>query len=283
MKVLARAACPPSYLDRYIAIRDRKHLNIRDKLTQAHAFVKERFDELTTTMGSQDISGIHVDPRSRKIADELRACYNIATSPLRDLKDAIKSVQPSRTLKYCPMCGTTLHSTFDHYMPMVRFPEFSVHPLNLVPCCSKCNSIKLDDWLASNGERQYLHSFVDDVSQYSFLKATLIEDPHLTGVGATFSLSRPRGLNVDQYRLIASHFKRLHLLERYKDLSNDEIADCIASCRVYLNSGGPDVKSFLMGQAEDLLGLYGASNWRAILMIELAGHENLNSWIEAMP
>jgi len=164
MKLLVRPVCPPSYLDRYTAIRDSKHLNTRKKLVKAHAFVQARFDELTAKMGSQDISGIQVDFRNQTISNELKACYDVSTSALRDLKTAIKAAQPTRTLKYCPMCGTTLHSTFDHYMPMARFPEFSVHALNLVPCCSTCNSTKLHDWLGSNGERQYLHSFVDDVS-----------------------------------------------------------------------------------------------------------------------
>jgi len=51
---------------------------------------------------------------------------------------------------------------------------------------------------------------------------------------------------------------------------------------VYQDSGGPDVGSFLMGQAKDLRRLYGESHWRAILMIELAGHAKLDSWIGSM-
>ena len=194
MKALVRIKCPPSYLERYIAIRDRKHLKVREKLTTAHVFVEERFDELTSALNADELCDVKADARRHAVASELRACYEGATSPLRDLKEAIKRTQPRRSMKYCPMCGTTLYSTFDHYMPMARFPEFSVHPLNLVPCCSRCNSIKHDDWLTTNGERQYLHSFSDDIPDKTFLRVTLIEDANLTGVGADSVLLGPTAL-----------------------------------------------------------------------------------------
>jgi hypothetical protein len=282
VKALAKVGCPPSYLERYIAIRERKHLKVRNKLAAAHAFVEERFDELTSASNTKGFCDVKMDPRRHVIADELRACYDGSTSPLRDLKAAIKRAQPSRAMKYCPMCGTTLHTAFDRYMPMVRFPEFSVHPLNLVPCCSKCNSIKHDDWLTTNGERQYLHSYSDDFSNKSFLFVTLVENSHLTGVGAAFSLARPIGVGATHWRLIKSHFERLHLLERYGELSNDEISEIIADCRVLLDCGGVDPRAFLNGQAGDLSGVYGASHWRAVLMSELANHAKLDSWIGAM-
>ena len=71
------------------------------------------------------------------------------------------------------MCGTTLPRTFDDYVPAVKFPEFAVHPLNLVPCCATCNSTKDADWLTAAGTRQYLHTYSDQLPDVQFVSVTL--------------------------------------------------------------------------------------------------------------
>lgn len=281
MKRLTPLGDDPAYIDRYVAIRGRKHLAVRNQLIAAHPFVEERYEELDEAIADDTLRLMAVDGRAAPIRGALRACYDGATQPLRDLKKAITAAQPKRLLKYCPMCGTTIHSTFDHYLPAVRFPEFSVHPLNLVPCCSKCNSTKDDDWLTPAGRRQYLHAFSDEIPDATFVTVTLHEEDALTGVGATFLLVRPDGVEVPTWALIKSHFDRLHLLHRYAELSNDEIAEILSDCRIFIDAGGPDVRQFLGHRAQERFGIHGRNHWRAVLMQALAEHENLDSWIEA--
>lgn len=280
MKRLTPLSNDPAYVDRYVAIRNRKHLAVRNQLIAAHHFVEERYDELKEAIAADALRLMVFDGRAAPIRVALRACYDGATQPLRDMKKAIAAAQPKRLLKYCPMCGTTIHSTFDHYLPAVRFPEFAVHPLNLVPCCSKCNSTKDDDWLTPVGGRQYLHAFSDEIPDATFVTITLHEEDAMTGVGATFSLARPDGVEAPTWALIKSHFDRLHLLDRYAELSNDEIAEMLSDCRIFLDAGGPDVRQFLSHRAQERFGIHGRNHWRAVLMQALAEHENLDSWLE---
>lgn len=280
MKRLTALKTDPAYVDRYVSIRNRKQLKVRNPLIAAHTFIAERYLALAEAVANDSLSEMEIDARAAPIREILRACYGGSTQPLRDLKKAIVAAQPKRLMKYCPMCGTTLHSTFDHYLPAVRFPEFAVHPLNLVPCCSKCNSTKDDDWLSATGRRQYLHAYSDELPDHQFVEVSLHEQDGLSGVGATFSLVRPHGVPADTWQLIKSHFDRLHLLDRYDEQGNDEIAEVLSDCCTFIEAGGGDVREFLSALAKDRRAVYGRNHWRAVLMKSLSVHKNLETWLE---
>lgn len=281
MRTLSALGTNPAYLARYQAIRDRKHHATRDPLLAAHGMIQQRYQALDTALAQGTLDTLQQHEPALALAKQLRACYDVSTEPLRNLKDAIRTVQPTRLLKYCPMCGTTLPRTFDHYFPAVRFPEFAVHPLNLVPCCSTCNSTKDDDWLTAAGKRQYLHAYTDAVPAAQYLQVTLHEHPALIGVGATFSLQRPPQVPNAQWDLLESHFDRLHLLDRYNERGNDEVSEILADCKLYLETGGPDVGQFLSARASDRRDVYGSNHWIAVLMAALAGHPRLLAWTNA--
>ncbi|WP_443693287.1 hypothetical protein ACRZ5O_12220 [Pseudomonas protegens] len=269
----------PTYLDRYLAIRDKKHKTTRANLTAVHALIEERYLAYAEAIDKSSLANLKSHAPALLISDTLRACYDGATQPLKNLKQAIKDAQPKRLLKYCPMCGTTLPGTFDHYMPAVKFPEFAVHPLNLVPCCAKCNSTKDADWLSVAGKRQFLHSYTDPVPDLQFVEVTFREMEGFKGVGANFSLTRPIGLVDDLWDLITSHFQRLNLIDRYDELGNDEVAEILKDCRIHLDSGGQDIRVFLSGRAEDRRSIYGRNHWIAVLMDAMARHANFDNWV----
>lgn len=271
---------PTSYLDRYVAIRDKKHKKTKVPLTAAHDLVKKRYEDHAASIQNGSLAELKQDAEALKLSESLRACYNSSTQPLRELKGALRDAQPKRLLKYCPMCGTTLPRTWDHYMPAVKFPEFAVHPLNLVPCCATCNSIKDDDWLAG-GKLQYLHAYLDDVPDLQFVHVELHQDPALAAVGATFSLQRPAGVADAMWDRIRSHFERLKLINRYDEGGNDEVAEILADCHEYLKSGGEQVRTFLSGCAQDRRAVYGRNHWIAVLMDAMAAHPSFEGWVNA--
>jgi hypothetical protein len=281
MKALVPLPPLPTYLDRYVAIRDKKHSPTRLPLIAAHALLTQRYQDHAQAIVLNTLSGLVQSPAGVRLSTQLRACYGSPTQPLKDLKKAIVDTQPKRQLKYCPMCGTTLPKTYDHYLPAVLFPEYAVHPLNLVPCCSLCNSMKDDDWLCAAGERQYLHAYSDALPDAQFVHVTLHQHAAFKGVGATFSLKQPDGIPEAQWRLIASHFKRLRLIDRYNELGNDEIAEMLSVSNAYQEAEGPDVQTFLRNMAIDRRAVYGRNHWVALLMNALAGHPDLQSWIDA--
>ena len=279
MKRLTPVGGVPTPLDRFESIRNKKHLTTRAQLLAVHDTVVLRYGELAQAIAATNLASLQTNSAALQATAVLRACYSGATQPLRDLKAAIRDAQQPRVLKYCPMCGTTRPGTHDHYLPAIRFPEFSVHPLNLIPCCSTCNSIKDDDWLSSAGERQYLHGFLDDLPDFQFVHVALHERLPLRGVGATFSLQAPIGLDAHLWSLIDSHFRRLHLVARYNELGNDEVDEIISDCRVHVQEGGTNARNFLHGRAHDRRNVYGRNNWLAVLMEAIAQHPNFPIWV----
>lgn len=272
----------PAYLDRYIAIRDKKHKATKAPLIAAHALITQRYVDHAQAIALNALAGLVRNNQAAQLSVPLRACYDSPTQPLKELKKAIHDAQPKRLLKYCPMCGTTLPRTFDHYMPAVKFPEFAVHPLNLIPCCATCNSTKDADWLTPAGARQYLHAYSDQLPDVQFVSVILHENPVLQGVGATFSTQRPAGMPNALWLLIVSHFTRLKLIARYDERGNDEIAEILSDCRVYLDTGGPDARAFLQGRADDRQEVHGRNHWIAVLMEAMAKHPNLTNWVNAV-
>ncbi|KQN11667.1 MULTISPECIES: HNH endonuclease [unclassified Sphingomonas] len=267
----------PTYLSRYVAIRDSKQAPVRPVLVAHHAAISDRYQQLLDRAADDELEAIGNSPLLA-IRSQLRACYDGKTLSLLALKKAIKDAQPQRRLKYCPYCGTTKSETHDHYLPATRFPEFAVNGLNLVPCCFRCNTIKDDDWLDGDGRRRFVHFYLDAIPDADFLKVALLVAPPLRGVGARFSIEQA-GMDDDDWRLIRSHFDRLHLLERYGEDANDEIAEMLEAGAAYLQTGGMDVRAFLLLQAGNSADVFGRANWRAVLLRALAGHPDVEDWI----
>lgn len=282
MKRLTPLANVPPYLDHYVAIRDSKYNPTKAQLVAAHALVTQRYQAHDQAVAQGNMQDLQPSAAAVLISVPLRACYGSSTKPLEALKKAVRDAQPQRLLKYCPMCGTTLPKTFDHYLPAGKFPEFAVHALNLVPCCAFCNSTKDDDWLDAAGNRMFLHAYLDALPDEQFVRVALHQQPLLQGVGATFSLQHPPGVPQAQWQLIESHFARLKLLSRYDERGNDEIAEIVAGCRVFREtSAAGDVAGFLHGLADDRKNAHGRNHWIAVLMEAMAQHPNLLDWVAA--
>lgn len=269
MKKLTLLPSIPTNMDYYENIRTSKHSPVKDVLFGMHADISAQYENYERAIAANNIDTLSACVRCGSIADHLCSCYKCSTKALVTLKKAIKSAQIDGRLKYCPMCGTTIPLTFDHYLPSSIFPEFSVFAPNLVPCCGICNSKKNADWL-NNGRRQYLYAYIDDIPDQYFLVITLraAQNPHR--VGAFFELVRPIGLDDSMWALLASHFTKLGLIDRFNELANDEIAEIISSCKSHLDAGGMDSREFLKCQANKLSNVHGQNFWIAVLMKALA-------------
>lgn len=270
MKNLLPLPTPPEHIHHFIAIRNRKKLVVRNVLVASHVAIESRFDAFAARVAAGNIEAIGASTLIA-ISDQLRLCYDSPTIRLGELLATIKTIQPAGQLKYCPYCQTTLGKTEDHYLPASRFPEFSVHPLNLIPACSTCNSTKGDDWLDHAGCRQYLQLFIDAIPTVDFLRVELITAPGVRSVGARFELLQA-GMPDENWQLIESHFRKLNLIFRYEELGSDEIAAMLSACRSHREAGGPDVRRYLRLEADKAANLFGVNHWRAKILSALSVH-----------
>jgi len=245
LKKLTPLPATPSYVDRFKGIRDNKREPTKGTLAAKHSDISKQYTKYQSAIAANNLESLKPSPSCAAIADELRSCYDGATNALRALKKEIKAAQPKRLLKYCPMCGTTLPSTFDHYLPASKFPEFAVLGANLIPCCSLCNSRKDDDWLNPSGDRQYICAYLDEIPDEDFLVVTLHHSKDLDAVGAVFSYNKPNHLANPQWALLDSHFRKLKLIERFNELGNEEVSEILEDCQTFVEEKGKNVRKFL--------------------------------------
>ncbi|OAE49077.1 hypothetical protein A7J42_20525 [Brucella intermedia] len=147
----------------------------------------------------------------------------------------------------------------------------------MVPCCTRRNSIKDDDWL-HNGARQYLHFYRDAIPAVPFLTVAITSNAAAQAIGATFAVHQA-GMTAESWALIEAHFLRLKLIELYDSYSNDLINTALRSARSHINAGGPCAAAFLTNEANENAVLYGDYGWRAVLLREMSIHPDLNQWI----
>ena len=71
------------------------------------------------------------------------------------------------SLASCPMCGSPVTGTLDHYLPRENFPEFSVMAANLIPACTHCNSGKKRRiFKGSSIDERFLHPYFDTIAMF---------------------------------------------------------------------------------------------------------------------
>lgn len=157
--------------------------------------------------------------------EALKKCYGSDSqdgekSALRAIKNRIRRANPRVVrCQYC--CGVCEATTWDHYLPKEIFPEFSVYPPNLVPCCSDCNS-RRDPWLYERhrgNRRSTIHFYYDRFDpSWELIKVTFEFDQSgapepefqlVTGVRS----KTPFG------RLFARHCRKLGLFARLRRAS----------------------------------------------------------------
>ena len=285
MKTLQAPSSPPPFMDSFIAIRDSMQFTPngpRARLTGRHRAITTRYAVLEDSVALNTLSTITPSTYLSPLKDDFEVTYTGNSQALRTLKKRIRGVQAAGVLTVCPMCKISLPRTFDHYFPLGTFPEFAVHPLNLVPSCNTCNSKKLEAWLNENGDRICLYFYSDSVPQVPFIRCALTL-PQLGGhnVGVTFLLERPVGLRLARWDPIVRHFTRLGLIDRYNEIGNDELSEVFSSARDFLDNGGPRrrVRGFIRSAAVRFADVHGASYWRTELRRQVAMSPALFTWL----
>jgi len=202
--------------------------------------------------------------------EDLQHCYSVRTPPLNELlADIRRNIPPIRSDK-CPYCNIEFPKTFDHYLSLKRFPEYSVHPLNLLPCCNSCNQIKQEQLLTLTGQRKFLNFYFDRIPEIRCLVVRIDQDP-ADAFSAEYKLVRPRWFRRDTFQSISDHFDTLHLLERYRESSNATFSEVQKSMLAH-HSSRFEIVRLLREDAAMLSNEISPNYWRAVLLEAMASH-----------
>jgi len=244
------------------------------RLTDMLPAVQARYGVLEAAYTVASISGVAQGTWTKAEREDLLHCYETTTKALQKLKTVISESQPDGVREVCPYCGIGGPRQFDHYLPKEKFPEYSVHTYNLVPCCGVCNGKKSDIWLQPNNTRTFINFYLDSLPALPMLVVTVhwsAKNGKLVPV-STFQLVRPAGFGATEFQLVSTHFQKLGLLARYKDQAHTEF---LAIRNSAISREAKEVKvlhQFLMSFIKNWEQTLGPLNWRISLYRALIEH-----------
>lgn len=174
------------------------HSEICNKIKDKYQFYDENVENLELLV---------MDNYLKDDREALKHCYDSPTNGLRSLKEKIIQSQTSFYQCKCAYCGINGISAMDHYAPKEKFPEYAIHPYNLVPSCSFCNTKKSDLFLdEDNNNRIFFNPYFDEVdSNILELEIVYLESSN----NFSFNIK----LVEDSY---ASHIEFLEIIPRYE-------------------------------------------------------------------
>ena len=126
----------------------------------------------------------------------------------------------------CPYCKNGIVYTLDHYLPRTikkGFPELSIIPLNLIPCCRDCNSLKHDDIGVQT--KTYLHPYYDDVNSERWLHASIIYENNEPII--KFYVKNIESYSDELNSRIHYHFDKLNIAKSYSINSIPDLCEII--------------------------------------------------------
>jgi len=240
--------------------------------------VSARFALFETAILNNNLFNMSEDAYLLGHKDDLLSCYTGRTAKVKDIFKAISNVQPKRFLKRCPYCGITIPKTYDHYLPETKFPELSVHALNLIPCCGTCNQTKNNNWKDANN-RTFLYFYSDTIPSAAYLHVTINTNAAAKTVSAHFSIQKPSGSNSHAWNILESHYEKLKLISSYNEYANDEITELFNTCVTHIRCGGHQVTNFINQLTLTEEQLYGPNHWRVVLMKALSINNYFNTLV----
>lgn len=166
---------------------------------------------------------------------DLLSLYSYQNSKLTKFRRQISTDTSSTYQATCQYCTINSVNSLDHFVPKDLFPEFSVHPNNLIPSCTECNSKKLVRWI-NNNQHFFLNLYIDLLpnNQYLFVELNVVS---LNNIDINFKVENVNKIPISLYTIINSHYTELDLFQRFKDKSSDVIIELTNSIQASLSIG----------------------------------------------
>ncbi|WP_107039704.1 HNH endonuclease [Brumimicrobium mesophilum] len=201
---------------------------------------------------------------------DLLSLYRYDTKPIQDLHILLTTIN-NRKFNTCQMCSIDPIGSFDHIVPKEEFPEFSVNPFNLFPCCLSCNQTKGKRWLEKD-RRLFYNLYYDTLPDIEFLKINFNSYPI-----PEFSIDKT-AIPSEFYRLTLSHYTKLNLFQRFKESSHEVIDSLVSSANAIIPMIGiEEYRKTVKKSSDEMRALYGHNHWKSLLQVAIVNHEGFEN------
>ena len=281
-----RQISPPSCKATYvydICINSISDNDLRTRLAGIRSYIEDSEDDYhnhAREQGFHEVSRndcenhevVHGGVSKKEMKDVYSAHMVPKRKPARLIYDAILSGAP---LGRCPFCGVGYVSTLDHYLPKESFPNLSVVPANLIPCCRDCNSEKGSSW-PRNASDQIIHPYYGarEFIVEQWLYARIIDEGRLI---VEYYVDPPSSWSPISTERVRRHFTTFKLAHRYAIEANNEIAARKDGFDKYAAKCGFLALSDLLDSQHSTYRRQHVNSWQTALYQELARHAHHTS------
>jgi hypothetical protein len=248
--------------------------NYKTRVSSYNNDIQTKYTEYITNFNLNSLENISPHGFITVEKDTLLKLYSYKFSLIQELKIELTTLD-GKVDNTCQYCTIGEVGTLDHILPKETFPEFSVNPKNLFPCCSKCNSKKGENFI-EHGIRQFLNLYLDELPEEQYLFVS-IDDLGNT-IKFKYYLENIHNIDTDLFQLINNHYTKLDLLTRFNENSYNVVSELVSSInetKEHLELSV--VKDILESQCEKEKLIYGHNFWKIILKLALINDENFMS------
>ncbi|MED0998362.1 HNH endonuclease [Bacillus mobilis] len=266
---------PPSLDSKAVYDDIQRNARSQDKITRLerlkpHVFSRYDDYELNVLQLEMISPSSIIDSEDKKA---MESCYNRSSQGYLEGKvvQKILSIQTAQYKNKCPYCGIDKPRTIDHYLPKSNFPEFSIYPPNLIPCCGHCNTRKNDRWLDGQ-KRMFLNLYYDELpkdEQFIFSSLSFVEELSNPIPLITFELRNSGNINSDLFDIIKNHYRYLGLLKEFSLIVEAEISNIFDKIIHNTNLPRETHKDNLQMEYAMLVRKYGINHWKAAFIMAL--------------
>lgn len=248
-------------------VESKKDAELVTRLKMLNQTITQLFDDYQVRFNSNNLENLASHGFDGQNKADLLNLYNIQLKALRELKNKLTTGSSNRIFNTCQYCTINEVFSLDHILPKEEYSEFVVHPKNLFPSCTQCNTYKSTNWI-EDGSRLFLNLYLDQLPEEQYLYVDLNEDEGI--IQAEFYLENNAGIDEDLFELIENHYERLHLLSRFATNSYSRIAPLEAqiNTRAAITTYN-DIQEEVLRTNEHLKKIFGYNHWGLILENEL--------------
>ncbi len=246
------------------AVNRKIDLVSRNALQMAFPTMRIRFAEYDQQFIANTLEMIAVDGVHSGIRVNLLGMYSYNNEAVSGLRRNLEQLQP-KTIRYtCQYCTLETAEEMDHVVGQAEFPEFTLHPKNLIPACSKCNRNKGQYWRVNN-VRNILNLYLDTLPQIQYLFLDVYID-QFNDLDFSFRLNRDPTISEGLWSLLQRHFTKLDLLQRMKKEAIKNLTEFQVRIRnqVAVGQSVLDITQVTLSTAADIRLNYGANYWKAV-------------------
>lgn len=200
------------------------------------------------------------------------ALYKADRAAIQGLKFKVLKTEEGIFDDICPICGIGPANTIDHFVPEGDYPEYCIHPRNLIPLCNDCNGPKRGLLKTDANERALWNNYLDVSPDKQFLFCNIAMKEGMPR--SEFYIDNRNGIDKRVYSLIERTFERMHVLDRYNSSSSGKAFETIKSLarhKVYEEEevkrwlrdeiSGKDVNDFVAVHLDALMNTDEAMQW----------------------